>query len=114
MVSTRIFTEPAGFVQSRSWKEKNSVPEPSTIALALSHVGDRPYGALYALYSGRKVGHVELELLELLAGHAGVALTNATAFEELVRQRAHERAVIDASADGIQSTTTSAPPPAIT
>ena len=41
------------------------------------------------------------ELLELLAGHAGVALTNATAFEELVRQRAHERAVIDASADGI-------------
>ena len=62
---------------------------------------DRPYGALYALFSGGKVGHIELELLELLAGHAGVAITNATAFEELVRQRAHERAVIDASADGI-------------
>jgi len=77
------------------------LPGLHTIALALSYVGDRPYGALYALYSGRKVGHVELELLELLAGHAGVALTNATAFEELVRQRAHERAVIDASADGI-------------
>jgi signal transduction histidine kinase len=44
---------------------------------------------------------VELELLELLAGHAGVALSNAMAFEELLRQRAHERAVIDASADGI-------------
>ena len=79
----------------------SALPGLHTIALALSHVGDRPYGALYALYSGRKVGHVELELLELLAGHAGVALTNATAFEELVRQRAHERAVIDASADGI-------------
>jgi signal transduction histidine kinase len=64
-------------------------------------VGDRPYGALYALYSRGKVGHVELELLELMAGHAGVALTNAMAFEEVVRQRAHERAVIDASADGI-------------
>jgi signal transduction histidine kinase len=37
----------------------------------------------------------------LLAGHAGVALTNAMAFEEVVRQRAHERAVIDGSADGI-------------
>jgi PAS domain S-box-containing protein len=79
----------------------SALPGLHTIALALSHVRDRPYGALYALYSGGKVGHVELELLELLAGHAGVAITNATAFEELVRQRAHERAVIDASADGI-------------
>jgi PAS domain S-box-containing protein len=79
----------------------SALPGLHTIALALSHVRDRPYGALYALYSGGRVGHVELELLELLAGHAGVALTNATAFEEIVRQRAHERAVIDASADGI-------------
>ena len=51
--------------------------------------------------SRRTLSHVELELLELLAGHAGVALTNAMAFEEVVRQRAHERAVIDGSADGI-------------
>ncbi len=72
-----------------------------TITLSLSYVAGRPYGALYALYSGRKVGHVELELLELLAGHASVALSNATAFAEVVRQRAHERAVIDGSADGI-------------
>ncbi len=63
--------------------------------------GERPYGALYALYSRRNLGHVELELLELLAGHASVALTNAMAFEEALRQRAHERAVIDGSADGI-------------
>ena len=72
-----------------------------TITLSLSHVAGRPFGALYALYSGRKVGHIELELLEPLAGHASVALSNVTAFEEVVRQRAHERAVIDASADGI-------------
>jgi PAS domain S-box-containing protein len=78
-----------------------ALPGLHTIALSLSHVGGRPYGALYALYSGRRVGHVELELLELLAGHASVALSNVTAFEEVVRQRAHERAVIDASADGI-------------
>jgi len=79
----------------------SALPGLHTIALSLSHVGGRPYGALYALYSRRKIGHVELELLEMLAGHASVALSNATAFEEVVQQRAHERAVIDASADGI-------------
>src|SRR5215469_15551990 len=79
----------------------SALPGLHTIALGLSHVAGRPYGALYALYSRRKLSHVELELLELLAGHAGVALTNAMAFEEVVRQRAHERAVIDGSADGI-------------
>jgi PAS domain S-box-containing protein len=91
-------TDESGGFNDLIW---SALPGLHTIALALSHVGDRPYGALYALYSGRKVGHVELELLELMAGHAGVALTNAMAFEEVVRQRAHERAVIDASADGI-------------
>jgi NtrC-family two-component system sensor histidine kinase KinB len=79
----------------------SALPGLHTIALSLSHVGGRPYGALYALYSRRTLSHVELELLELLAGHAGVALTNAMAFEEVVRQQAHERAVIDGSADGI-------------
>src|SRR5258708_377227 len=79
----------------------SALPGLHTIALGLSHVAGKPYGALYALYSRRKLSHVELELLELLAGHAGVALTNAMAFEEGVRQRAHERAVIDGSAHGI-------------
>jgi PAS domain S-box-containing protein len=79
----------------------SALPGLHTIALSLSHVGGKPYGALYALYSRRSLSHVELELLELLAGHAGVALTNAMAFEEVVRQRSHERAVIDGSADGI-------------
>src|SRR3989440_2877876 len=79
----------------------SALPGLPTIALSLSHLAGKPYGALYALYSRRTLSHVELELLELLAGHAGVALTNAMAFEEVVRQRAHERAVIDGSADGI-------------
>ena len=79
----------------------SALPGLHTITLSLSYVAGKPYGALYALYSGRKVGHVDLELLELLAGHASVALSNATAFAEVVRQRAHERAVIDSSADGI-------------
>src|ERR1700747_1106502 len=79
----------------------SALPGLHTIALSLSHVAGKPYGALYALYSRRKLSHVELELLELLAGHAGVALTNAMAFEEVVRQRAHERGVIYGTADGI-------------
>ncbi len=91
-------TSKSGRFDNTIW---SALPGLHTVALSLSHVAGRPYGALYALYSRRKVGHVELELLELLAGHASVALSNATAYEEVVRQRAHERAVIDGSADGI-------------
>ncbi|MEU7899801.1 PAS domain S-box protein [Nonomuraea sp. NPDC049152] len=80
------------------WAE---LPGLHTIALGLAAVGGRPYGALYALFAKRKPGHVELELLELLAGHAGIAVGNAVAYQEALRQRAHERAVFDASADGI-------------
>ncbi|WP_240197288.1 ATP-binding protein [Nonomuraea lactucae] len=72
-----------------------------SIALGLAAVGGRPYGALYALFAERRPGHLELELLELLAGHAGIAVGNAMAYQEAVRQRAHERALFDASADGI-------------
>jgi PAS domain S-box-containing protein len=72
-----------------------------TIALGVSSVHGRPYGALYALFSGHSAGHVELELLELFAGHAGVVVGNAVNYAEVVKQRKHERAVIEASADGI-------------
>jgi PAS domain S-box-containing protein len=72
-----------------------------TIALGVSNVQGRPYGALYALFSGNRAGHIELELLELFAGHAGVVVGNAVSYAEVVKQRRHERAVIEASADGI-------------
>ncbi|MEV6979981.1 PAS domain S-box protein [Sphaerisporangium sp. NPDC051017] len=80
------------------WSE---LPGLHTIALGVAAVGGRPYGALYALFAEGTAGHIELELLELLAGHAGIALGNAMAYQDVVRQRAHERAVVDASADGI-------------
>ena len=72
-----------------------------TIALGVSSVHGRPYGALYALFSGHRAGHIELELLELFAGHAGVVVGNAVSYSEVDKQRKHERAVIEASADGI-------------
>jgi PAS domain S-box-containing protein len=96
--TTMMAQEESGGFDDLIW---SALPGLHTIALSLSYVGDRPYGALYALYSRRSLSHVELELLELLAGHAGVALSNAMAFEEVDKQRAHERAVIDGSADGI-------------
>jgi PAS domain S-box-containing protein len=80
------------------WSELDGL---HTIALGVSSVHGRPYGALYALFSGHKAGHIELELLELFAGHAGVVVGNAVSYEEVVKQRKHERAVIEASADGI-------------
>ena len=52
----------------------SALPGLHTITVSLSHVGGKPYGALYALYSRRQVGHIELELLELLAGHASVGV----------------------------------------
>ncbi|WP_285577869.1 sensor histidine kinase [Actinoallomurus iriomotensis] len=80
------------------WSELDGL---HTIALGVSTVHGRPYGALYALFSGHKAGHIELELLELFAGHAGVVVGNAVSYAEVVKQRKHERAVIEASADGI-------------
>jgi PAS domain S-box-containing protein len=80
------------------WSELDGL---HTIALGVSSVQGRPYGALYALFSGHKAGHIELELLELFAGHAGVVVGNAVSYAEVVKQRKHERAVIEASADGI-------------
>ncbi|MGI5493199.1 PAS domain S-box protein [Microtetraspora malaysiensis] len=90
-------TNPAG-LEDLVWAR---LPGLHTVAVGIAAVGGRPYGALYALFAKGKAGHVELELLELLAGHAGIAVGNAEAYQEAVRQRAHERAVFDASADGI-------------
>ncbi len=90
-------TGPEG-LQDLIWAQ---LPGLHTVAVGIAAVGGRPYGALYALFAKRKAGHVELELLELLAGHAGIAVGNAMAYQDAVRQRAHERAVFDASADGI-------------
>jgi NtrC-family two-component system sensor histidine kinase KinB len=60
-------------------------------------------GVLYVFFTDadRVVSPAELGVLELLAEAAGAALANARAYDRLERQRAHERAVIDATADGM-------------
>lgn len=74
-----------------------------TFAVALTMVGDKTSGALYVMFKAadRLVTAHELAVLELFADAAGTALTNASAYGEVIREREHKRAIIDASADGM-------------
>jgi signal transduction histidine kinase len=74
-----------------------------TVAVARIVVAGTTRGALTVLFSeaGRTLDEVDLRMLELLAGHAGVAVTNAEAYAAVVRQQRHEHAIVDAMADGL-------------
>ncbi len=73
------------------------------LAVALTHHDGRPSGALYVLFAeGRRaIGRAEFGVLELLAEAAGAAATNARVYDRTRRQREHERAVVDATLDGM-------------
>lgn len=81
---------------------KNTLQLPR-MAVAVTRVGSAPTGALYVFFSAERhaMGRAELSVLELLADAAGTAIGNARAYERLRRLREHERAVIDATADGM-------------
>jgi NtrC-family two-component system sensor histidine kinase KinB len=72
-------------------------------AVAVTKLDGQLSGALYVFFAeaDRAVSQAELGVLELLAEAAGAALANARAYDRLERQRGHERAVIDATADGM-------------
>jgi PAS domain S-box-containing protein len=72
-------------------------------AIGLTSLDGLPSGALYVFFVAqrRAVGRAELGVLELLADAAGAALTNARAFDRTQKQREHERAVVDATLDGM-------------
>jgi len=73
------------------------------LAVALTRVDGEPSGALYVFFAAERhaLGRDELGVLELLADSAGTAIGNARAYERLRSLREHERAVIDATADGM-------------
>jgi two-component system, NtrC family, sensor histidine kinase KinB len=73
------------------------------LAIGLTRLDGLPSGALYVFFVAerRAVGRAELGVLELLADAAGAALTNARAFDRTQKQREHERAVVDATLDGM-------------
>ena len=60
-------------------------------------------GALYALFPqiDWQLSRNELDVLELLAAHAGAAFANANEHAEVLRARARQQAVVDATADGM-------------
>jgi NtrC-family two-component system sensor histidine kinase KinB len=73
------------------------------LAIGLTRLDGQPSGALYVFFvaQGRALGKAELSVLELLAEAAGAALANARAYDLTRRQREHERAVIEATLDGM-------------
>ncbi len=73
------------------------------LAVAMTRVDGELSGALYVFFGSdeRALGRAELGVLELLADAAGTAIGNARAYERQRRLREHERAVIDATADGM-------------
>ena len=72
------------------------------VAVALATPGGETTGALYVtLRAGDRFGSDELEVLELLASHAGMALHHVALYAEAERARQEQAAVIAAMADGV-------------
>jgi nitrogen-specific signal transduction histidine kinase len=73
------------------------------MAVALTRVGGDPAGALYVMFRDeeRDVTPSEVAVLELFADAAGTALANASAHADVVAQREHERAILDATLAGM-------------
>jgi signal transduction histidine kinase len=74
-----------------------------TLAVTRIVVLGETRGALYVFFAepGRTVSALDRRMLELLAGHAGAAVSNAEAYAAVVRQQQHERDILDAMADGL-------------
>jgi signal transduction histidine kinase len=74
-----------------------------TVAAVPSVIDGNVAAALFVMFSepDHDVTPTALDVLRLLAGHAGTALDNAAMYSEVVRREAHEQAVIEALADGV-------------
>ena len=75
-------------------------PVPPRMAVALATVDDDAVGGLYVLRDNPLTPD-ELEVLELLAVSAGVALHSAQRYTSAISERREKDAVIDAMADGL-------------
>lgn len=74
----------------------------TVICVPAMHDG-QSIGALYVLFEQEdlRLSLNELDVLELLAAHGRVAVDNASEHAEVVRARARQQAVVDATADGM-------------
>lgn len=72
------------------------------LAVAVTTVAGVVTGGLYvSLRPGDALSARQLEVLELLAGHAGIALQHAQVLAEVRRARLQREAVVEAMADGL-------------
>lgn len=72
------------------------------MAVALATVGGRTTGALYVtLTADHHFGAEELEVLELLASHVGMALHHVELYSAAEQARQQSSAVLEAMADGV-------------
>lgn len=80
-----------------------AMPDLHTMAVVPGVVDGEVIAALFVLFRAveRDVSQSMLDVLRLLAGHAGTTLANAAMYAEVVRREAHELAVIEALADGV-------------
>jgi len=74
-----------------------------TVVAVPSVLGSSVAGALFAVFRqrDRPVTDPERAVLSLLAAHAATSLANASAFGAVLRREAHEKAVVEALADGV-------------
>ncbi|MFN0092663.1 MAG: ATP-binding protein [Acidimicrobiales bacterium] len=79
------------------------IPGLHTVVLTPVQARGQFVGALAALFAAPEhpLSKVQLDVLDLLAGHGGAAIKNAFQYEGVVAGQAHEKAVIDALADGV-------------
>jgi PAS domain S-box-containing protein len=89
--------------QNRVEEVTRAAPGLHTMVVTPVVVRDQPAGVITLFFPDvdHKISANEDDVLDLLAGHAAAALATATAYEEVVRGRGHEQAVIDSVADGI-------------
>lgn len=80
-----------------------ALPEARTGMVAAARTSAHARGALAVVYgdSRRTPEPAEIDVLVLLAQHAGVALAMADSSAELARGRRHQHVIIDATADGL-------------
>ena len=79
------------------------IPDLHTVIAVPTVIEGNAAATLFVLFRDRNhpVSATALDVLRLLAGHAGTALANAAMFSEVVLREAHEQAVIEALADGV-------------
>jgi signal transduction histidine kinase len=81
----------------------DAIPHLHTIAGIPSVIDGKVAAAVFVLFRqpDRTLSPTAIDVLRLLASHAGTALANAAMFGEVVRRESHEQAVIEALADGV-------------